>query len=216
MNRVARIGLGLGMMAATAVSAEACVGDPPATSSTPTQQQDAGGGDTDAGGPSLCDQYCQAVTGNCKEANSQYASFAECQEMCALLPAGVEGVKENGIQCRLAQAKAAGTKDSCLAAGPFGGAVCGTRCQAFCSLVAANCGSQTAPPYPSESTCQEECATLTFDPAQPEGPTGPLGGDTLNCRGQHLRLSLHDKGTHCPHTAVNSAVCKPEAVDAGN
>lgn len=190
----------LAMAAASLVVVVACVGDDPAPSSTTA-------GDVAA----LCEQYCDAVTQNCKDANSQYASFEECREMCAFMPAGKEGVRENSIQCRLAQAKAAGSKETCAASGPFGGGVCGTRCEGFCRGVVGNCGTD---PYPDEGTCIETCNTFTFDPNLPEGPSLPIDGDTLNCRGVHLRLSLHAKIPHCSHTARISDVCN-DGGDAG-
>src|SRR5262249_45691697 len=121
-RRCARARIGACLVAALVVAAgvEGCLGDDPLPTATAAPDASA-----DASG-SLCEEYCQSVTGNCKDANSQYASFAECQALCAFLPPGREGVKENSVQCRLAQAKAAGSKETCAAAGPFGGDICGT------------------------------------------------------------------------------------------
>ena len=109
---------------------------------------------------------------------------------------------------RLAQAKLAASKEACVSAGPYGGDVCGRRCEAFCTVVEANCSATAPPPYSSRSTCIETCNGFPFDPKVGEGPDQPFkGADNLNCRGFHMILSLEDKVGHCPHTGATSATC---------
>ncbi len=113
------------------------------------------------------------------------------------------------MECRLAQAKLAATKEACIIAGPYGGDVCGRRCEAFCTAVENNCASLgPAAPYGSRATCIETCNGFRLDPLVGEGPDQPFKGqNTLNCRGFHMILSLDDKATHCPHTGLVSATC---------
>lgn len=163
----------------------------------------------------VCDRYCTSVIKSCGVILRQYRDDKECHEACALMTPGSEGDKNvDTVQCRIAQAAIATNKDQCVAAGPFGGGLCGARCDAFCNLVQGNCASQGAnAPYASKADCTEACLKFRFEPTAGEGPDPVLEEDTLNCREFHFMLSLNDKVNHCPHTGVVSAVCKVR--DAG-
>ena len=48
-----------------------------------------------------CSKYCDLVTDSCADAEAQYASRAECLEVCARLPAGDAGdIESNTVACR--------------------------------------------------------------------------------------------------------------------
>ncbi len=176
-----------------------CVGDDPALVD----------GDAAGGADPVCNRYCAEITNNCKGPDRQYRDPAECAKFCALLTPGSAGDKGvDTVECRLAQAKLAASKEACVSAGPYGGDVCGRRCEAFCTVVEANCSATAPPPYSSRSTCIETCNGFPFDPKVGEGPDQPFkGADNLNCRGFHMILSLEDKVGHCPHTGATSATC---------
>jgi hypothetical protein len=155
------------------------------------------------------------MAANCTGDNQQYRNLAECQLACALMDPGTE---QDGpidtIGCRLRQARAA-SKQSCIAAGPFGGDVCGNHCDVFCGLVDENCSKEPQPPYPSASTCIEQCPTFRIEDPTAISHTKSPSGDSFNCRAHHMILSLTDKTNHCPHTGVVSATCQAVPNDAG-
>jgi hypothetical protein len=191
------------LIVSASVSFTACVGDSPPPA-----------GD-------MCERYCSTVAGACTGPNRQYRNDAECRAACAHLPEGTESDGAlNTVGCRLRQARAAATTDQCNAAGPFGGGVCGSRCESFCTITARACGEELGPlqPYRSEATCLEQCSLFTFDPDEGEGPDQPFSGnDTVNCRSHHLILALQDAEGHCPHTAPASSVCRSASpTDAGS
>lgn len=165
--------------------------------------------------PLTCDSYCTEILKSCGGDNRQYRSRDECLTTCKLLDLGTERDGDvNSISCRLRKATSAKTLSDCVAAGPFGGGVCGQRCDAFCQMIGANCLTVSSPPFQgSQATCNEICPTFKFDPTEGEGPNQSAfsGKDTINCRSHHLILSLAgpaDRETHCPHADAVSAQCK--------
>jgi hypothetical protein len=117
----------------------------------------------------------------------------------------------NSVGCRLRQMRAAATLDSCIAAGPFGGDVCGTRCSNFCRFVGKSCLAIAAPPYGgSEGTCIEACPSFRRDAALGDNTEVPAfpGADTFNCRSHHLILALSEPEPHCSHADAVSPLCK--------
>lgn len=163
-----------------------------------------------------CAKYCDLVMESCDGAEAQYASRTECLEICARLPAGDAGdIEQNTVACRQyyagspARANAGGY---CLAAGPFGGGVCGDRCIAFCGLALGACSPDAGPaPYGSYPDCQTACAGYPYTGATEDGggepPNGPEDGNTLNCRLYHLRGAIHD-GTSCADLGADSGACR--------
>ena len=188
----------------------ACVGDDPGPApigeADASASPEASSPDGDGGGD-LCATYCAEIARACTGPNRQYRDDQECMRACALLPQGTEddGAR-NSVGCRLRQARAATSLESCIVAGPFGGGTCGTRCEAFCDVVMGNCVELA--PFGSRSTCLEECPKFVFDPNEGEGPDQKSdGNDTINCRSHHAILALDDKVVHCPHTGTASPVC---------
>jgi hypothetical protein len=192
------------LIVSASVSSTACVGDSPPPA-----------GET-------CETYCSTIARSCTGPNRQYRDEKECLATCGKLPEGDESDGAlNTVGCRLRQARAAATLEQCTAAGPFGGGLCGSRCEAFCAINARTCGEELGPlqPFRSEATCLEQCSLFTFDPDEGEGPSQDFSGnDTVNCRSFHLILAQQDAEGHCPHTAPASSVCRSASPtgDAGS
>lgn len=205
--RLTRIGAAAAAAAAFACSLQACVGDDPG----PLVPIGADGGGTNAA--DICSRYCNEMAANCTGVNQQYRDMEECKLSCALMDPGTEEDGPiNTVGCRLRQARA-GSKQSCIAAGPFGGDVCGKHCDVFCGMVQKNCANEPVPPYLSASSCIEACPSFRIEDPNAISHTSSPSGDSFNCRAHHFILSLTDKTNHCPHTAQVSSTCRPE--DAG-
>lgn len=160
------------------------------------------GTDSDRGS---CDKYCSLVTESCTGENAQYASKEACLAFCAHLPAEPQSTPaavrgSASLACRQYWADTpaqTNPKTSCLAAGPFGGNVCGDRCTAFCDVLLDACAPGTpAEVYASQSDCASACTGFTYLDAGTdgggEGTGGPDAGDSLNCRLFHLRAATVD------------------------
>lgn len=159
-----------------------------------------------------CENYCKAVTMSCTGANSQYADEAACVSYCknlAKLPAGTAAdTSGNTIGCRTYHANAAMTDPAthCGHAGKTGGNVCGTWCDNYCQLAAANC-TGTNELYSKAADCTTACAT-----AASTGKAGDTSGDTLQCRIYHLGVAGTDApaaATHCPHGKIPAGAGTP-------
>ncbi|MCL2725874.1 MAG: hypothetical protein FWD69_15715 [Polyangiaceae bacterium] len=182
------------------------------------------GGPMDAGASApapSCDRYCDLVMANCRGDDAQYGSNDECLAFCALMPPGKTGDSDNpSVACRQSYAGSPAMTDSvtyCLAAGPFGGGVCGDRCTAFCQLALAACPSDDghasndgARPFGSLPECATACAAFDFEAAGAdgggEGPDGPDYGNTLNCRFFELRQVVANSG-NCESLGQTSPIC---------
>jgi hypothetical protein len=163
-----------------------------------------------------CGAYCDLVLASCKDTHAQYASRAECIEICGKLPLGDAGdTTSDSIACREHYAGGPAQTDPvsyCLAAGPFGGGLCGDRCAIFCELAVSACSPDAgAAPFDSYPDCQTACAGFAYvgdeDGGGGEGPDGPDAGDTLNCRLFELRSAVHD-GSGCPNLGADSGACR--------
>ncbi len=187
---------------------------------------DAGGTPLDAGGTSLdaggdagaetvsCDAYCDQVTSACAGGNPLYGSSSICQAECVAFPAGKLGDPGDTVGCRQSRAdRASADPAQCSAAGPTGGGVCGTRCDAFCKLIFAVCVSANrgaANPYTSMNDCLTSCGKMRFDPTAPE--LDETNHDTLNCRQYYVQQAWSDAVggsalTACPKVAAKSSGC---------
>ena len=173
-------------------------------------------GATPPGPDPTCPSYCDLVMGSCKDDHAQYASRAECIEICGRLPLGDAGdTTTDTIACREYYAGSPAQTDAftyCLAAGPFGGGICGDRCAIFCELAIDACPPKSATsPYNSYSDCQTACIGFAYKDGGVDGggepPNGPADGNTLNCRLFHLRAAVHD-GTGCTSLGQDSGSCR--------
>jgi hypothetical protein len=182
----------------------------------------------DAGIDGLCSQYCRQISQKCTAA-PQYddARPPECESLCRHFPrAEGESPTGNNLECRLARVtSASGERSDCFAAGRGGDGVCGTNCDAYCSLMQALCPAHLSEFDAGESladdvaACQSDCSRLSdrgdYDPT--------LGGEdefdelvaTIQCRLWHLgsaAIEVEQFGTldnsHCDH-AVGARECFP-------
>ena len=149
---------------------------------------------SDAGPAGDCARYCSLVSESCTGSFAQYTDTAQCMAVCGALPAGIAGDREgNTVACRQTYAGNVAKTDPttyCPAAGPFGGGVCGERCDAFCGLAFAICPRA---PWESTPACVTACTNLRFTETgddSGEGLAGPMFGDTLNCRTRRLLEAL--------------------------
>jgi hypothetical protein len=110
------------------------------------------GGTAGAPQKTLCEAYCEELTGNCDSSGSgstlrQYADLSQCLAACTLFPRGEPGDRGvNTIECRMARARSAKSEPSfeCPRAGPVPGENgCGTPCDAYCTLMMGACNEQT-------------------------------------------------------------------------
>ena len=215
----------VGLLAASACSSTA-TSDSPFTADDSGPRKDGGlvdpadGGSYDSGtapGPEpSCEKYCDLVMGSCKGDQAQYASRSECLEICARLPGGDAGdLESNTVACRQYYAGSPARTNAggyCLAAGPFGGGVCGDRCIAFCGLTLEACSpAASTAPYGSYPDCQTACAGFAYKDGGVDGggepPSGPIAGDTLNCRLFQVRGAVHDS-VGCGDLGPDSGACR--------
>jgi hypothetical protein len=161
-----------------------------------------------------CDVYCNEVMSRCTGPQAQYLDPLECKRVCDILDAaGSMGQRTDNegldtIGCRYNRAR--DTTPNCVAAGPYGGGVCGaTRCAAFCKIQQSACATADNKPFDTEEQCVEECPSIPVDPEEPEfPPSAATGSDSIQCRGRHLILAITQPNPHCGHAALLSDTCK--------
>lgn len=141
-----------------------------------------------------CLAYCTKVTDSCTGAYAQYTSVEQCLAVCDTLPRGTTGERSgNSVACRTSYAGNVARTDPagyCAVAGPFGGGVCGERCDAFCAIALGVC-TRTA--WETVPSCVSACTNLKYveqGAEAGEGLAGPMTGDTLNCRSRRLLEAL--------------------------
>jgi len=164
------------------------------------------GGDADTEAPATptvsCATYCATMSANCTVANAMYTDATQCAMGCVSLTLGTLGETADSVGCRLAQANDGGALH-CAAAGPFGGDVCGTHCEAFCQLALATCPGVFA----DAKGCSAACQTWVRAPMRVHA-TGPTSGDTFDCRAYHLSAAISAPSVHCTHIGESSPPCR--------
>jgi hypothetical protein len=155
------------------------------------------------GAPSeQCETYCTTVMDACAGKNAVYASTAHCLSVCGKLEPGDPGEPVgNTVECRLRQAKIAKTsepEETCRFAGPGGDDVCGSDCEAYCTLYPQICPDKYA--YESEASCLQACSGLTDQHRY--NLDADHGGDTIECRLVHTASASIDPVGHCKHGPI--------------
>lgn len=168
----------------------------------------------DAAVAGSCDRYCALVEASCPGTFAQYESTEQCLRVCAALPAGNLGDRSgNSVGCRQSYAGNVSRTDPakyCAVAGPFGGSVCGERCDSYCALALSACPGS---PWASLPTCISACTNLRYEDGGAdagEGIFGPMTGDTLNCRTRHL-LEAFANTSECASLASGGVCTAPTA-----
>lgn len=187
------------------------------------------GGGSGGGGPDsdACKTYCDEVSETCgRESLQAYRNEEECLAVCAFLPVGRAGMKNdanNTLMCRARAASAAEDASAafCPAAAPGGGSPtaevrCGSNCEAYCALYENICGED-------QPNCREICEALrdrgAFSAAQDFA-----GGDTIQCRLSHLAAAaVHrrkndndNRRTECNNAQLSAALDRRDHCDLPN
>jgi hypothetical protein len=152
--------------------------------------------------------YCDTITYNCNGTNTQYGSRAQCAGIAAGLPNAQLDARQtnsnNTLGCREyhSQASKAAPGTHCEHAGPTGGGACGTRIQAWGSILAA------APCRDTHVNMLVNSVSSTIvDLAVPPGGSPyhialDTGMNTQACRIYHLGVAANVTG-HCSHGWVS-------------
>jgi hypothetical protein len=179
--------------------------------------------DAGSDAPALsCDTYCATILANCGSAdggvggNAQYYDTTECKSTCALFAMGTYGDMTNSLGCRQYHATLAASDPTlhCPHAGAGGGALCGMRCDDYCSLVQAHCTAANGanPPYGSLSDCMAACNGYPYWTDASDYDPNLIG--SLNCLDYHLRESLGDlagqgiDGGHCDDLSIDGGATR--------
>lgn len=172
-----------------------------ACASSSTTQVVGGTGTGGAGGQDLsCRNYCTAINTACAAgAAIQYKSDLSCMNSCPAFPSGTIGdTSNNSLGCRYSHALAAASNpdQNCAAAGPSGGGVCGTNCDAYCFLMAQICPSV----YEDLTVCNSACITMVG--VNDTAFHTNVSGDTLQCRIYHATFAAEGSpDIHCVHAS---------------
>ena len=160
--------------------------------------------DPDVAGGKQCDDYCDAVMAACTDSNAVYPNREQCLGVCSKLPTGdsQELQNDNSVACRAREAALAKREpeDHCKAAGPGGNGVCGTDCEAYCTVFPQVCAKDFE--Y-TEETCLQACQGLTEQDRY--DLKGDHEGDTIECRLVHTSSATVDPATHCDHATIAPA-----------
>jgi len=165
-----------------------------------------------------CTTYCNTFMQNCNASNSNnitfYSDLNNCLTVCAAFPVGSDSdTAGNTLGCRIYHAGTPALGNPglhCPHASSSGGGVCGTYCDAYCSMGRAGCNPSNGFPLEGSDTlwntgdagCYNICTTLF-----PQGAIGnDQSGNTLACRLYHAQVALGSGNTvHCTHASTNGA-----------
>ena len=183
--------------------------------------QSSGGAGGQAGTAAVADPcvlYCDTVTKYCQGAYQQYVTVNQCQRICSMFPVGsLTELDQNTVSCRLKYAQRAEYESGvelagdCPAAGPGGGGRCGSKCDAFCTILMATCRKGSTDPYyyASYDDCTQDCLKLPEISYNTSVATLTTGNYTLECRLFHVTsAAMVDPEEHCGH-AMGVTLCEP-------
>lgn len=146
----------------------------------------------------LCLQYCDTIAENCTGDLRAYLTRESCLNTCNALPPGdaAEPIG-NTVQCRLVRANVSlSPEEECASAGPGGAQSCGSKCEAYCSLLESECPED----FSGLRDCEAACELLP-DAGDRTVDENFSGGDTVQCRLLHLGAVGEEKqdSIHCAH-----------------
>lgn len=172
--------------------------------------------DSDAGS-SLCQEYCNTVMQNCTGNVQVYVGRETCLSVCQLLPEGHPGDQRvNSVQCRLDQARLAGTIPEpaihCAGAGPGGNGLCGDNCEGLCTILQGACTNEHQV-FQSLSDCAEDCSAVPVVTASDGNEyyntvaKEMSAGNSRQCRLWHASVATQSPDPHCTH-ASGASPCR--------
>jgi hypothetical protein len=147
----------------------------------------------------------------CRGDQAQYPSRETCLAVCATLPPGEAGSRENNLACRSRQVELAAIEPlvHCAFAGPGGGGECGSNCEGLCSITMPTCSAATASDYYADyEACLADCLTLP-DLGEYGAREEYSAGGHVQCRLYHVTAATQDAERHCPH-ALGESPCVSE------
>jgi hypothetical protein len=210
--------LGLAVTCAALTACNAVLGINEATLESDAGQDGSSSGASDAGadGPERldCAHYCDVIMANCAGPFQEYLTRDICISMCPVFELGtITDSLQDTLGCRLWHAHAAAEAPDihCPHAGPLGGDHCGDACQAFCNLDTAYCAGPISAYDGGFRGCLGACPAFTYSVGPDAGDLTEESGDSLNCRLWHLESAYASAAAstiHCPHTAVDSTMCR--------
>jgi len=167
----------------------------------------------------VCTSYCNTI-GVCTAAPvQQYPSTSQCNSYClqgivyeqpSTNPSLSDTLTCRNYHAGLAAAPNASLTTHCPHAGPSGGGVCGSNCQAYCGAMNAFCGGANLNSQDNiltYSTCMSLCGDLPVD--SQKYSTSVTGSDSIMCRLYHVaNNAINIPNTHCPHASLSGgSVC---------
>jgi hypothetical protein len=148
-----------------------------------------------------CNEYCDKVMNICTGDNAVFPKREQCMGFCTKLEPGddEEFEKTNTVACRLhVLASAALEASDCKAAGPGGNGICGTDCDAYCTVYPLACPKDFA--YGDTAGCLKACNGLVDQDRY--NLTDDHEGDTIECRLVHTSSATVAPDEHCPHATI--------------
>jgi hypothetical protein len=168
-----------------------------------------------------CADFCRLALAACTGDDAVYESSAQCMAVCAHLPLGTNGDRDqNTVGCRQWHSyNALLDPDShCPHTGPGGDSHCGAdapndtgNCHAYCILLAAACPTEFMATYPGlQADCQTACSNQPVEFGSQHDShykvSAGQSGNTFACRLLHVSRALTDP-TQCA-SALGGGVCQ--------
>lgn len=169
-----------------------------------------------------CQNFCRLEMAACSGDLAVYESMAQCLAVCANLPAGTNGDRDqNTVGCRQWHSynSLLDAMSHCPHTGPGGDGHCGadqpddtTNCHSYCILLQKACGMDFDASFPTGMpACQRDCSTKldALGAKRDSGYKVSAGqmGNTMACRLLHVSRALTD-ATECP-SALGGGSCAP-------
>jgi hypothetical protein len=168
-------------------------------------------------GPPDCQDFCRLEKSACAGDNNVYETLAQCLAVCAALPPGTNGDRDqNTVGCRqwhsynsLIDAVA-----HCPHTAPGGDGHCGAdqpddtgNCHSYCILLEKACGAEFMATFGGvQANCQKDCS-MRPDAKHDSGyKVATAVGDTMACRLLHVSQALSEP-MECA-AALGDAPCK--------
>jgi len=172
-----------------------------------------------------CSTYCTAFLANCNSSVASginwYANMTDCLAVCSNLPIGSDGDDfGNSVGCRTTFANDASSTPaaSCPAASSHGGGVCGSYCEAYCTIGEGACTLANGWPLVGSPALMDQgiAGCVNICSIYPQGEIGnDFGNNTLACRLYHAQFAITSGLlVHCSHASPNGAgVCGTNTCD---